>query len=227
VRSSVPRTSAEAGSTPSDRRPTLRAQPPRGRGAGGIARGMTNQEIADAGYVSINSVKSFIRTAYKKVGVTSRSKAVAWAIAQDLANPSDHSSTAKAHPAPPAWSSGPWSRAPRRPPRRRDGSPVGSERRRLPWSPAHWAVEHQRPVGQQSSAALNPAAAVSHQAHPFRRRWSSRRVHAGWQPSSATPTARQAPAAVRSRTSGSLCGRRGERASHSRGVTRSSGSHSN
>jgi len=54
---------------------------------------MTNQEIADASYLSINSVKSFIRTAYKKVGVTSRSQAVAWAIAHDLANPADHSST--------------------------------------------------------------------------------------------------------------------------------------
>jgi NarL family two-component system response regulator LiaR len=43
-----------------------------------ITQGLTNQEIADKVYVSINSVKSYIRTAYRKMGVTRRSQAVAW-----------------------------------------------------------------------------------------------------------------------------------------------------
>lgn len=43
-----------------------------------IADGLTNQEIASRLYVSINSVKSFIRTAYRKIGVSTRARAVAW-----------------------------------------------------------------------------------------------------------------------------------------------------
>ncbi len=43
-----------------------------------IAEGLTNQEIADQLYLSINSVKTFIRTAYRKIGVATRSQAVAW-----------------------------------------------------------------------------------------------------------------------------------------------------
>ncbi|WP_193609164.1 LuxR C-terminal-related transcriptional regulator [Nocardioides lijunqiniae] len=45
-----------------------------------IVRGLSNQEIADAAYLSINSVKTYIRTAYKKMGVTRRSQAVVWAM---------------------------------------------------------------------------------------------------------------------------------------------------
>jgi DNA-binding NarL/FixJ family response regulator len=44
-----------------------------------IASGMTNQEIADQLYLSINSVKTYIRAAYGRIGVTSRSEAVLWA----------------------------------------------------------------------------------------------------------------------------------------------------
>jgi NarL family two-component system response regulator LiaR len=43
-----------------------------------IARGLSNQEIADAAYLSINSVKTHIRTAYRKLGVTRRAQAVGW-----------------------------------------------------------------------------------------------------------------------------------------------------
>jgi two-component system, NarL family, response regulator LiaR len=43
-----------------------------------ITQGLTNQELADKVYLSINSVKSYIRTAYRKMGVTRRSQAVAW-----------------------------------------------------------------------------------------------------------------------------------------------------
>ena len=36
------------------------------------------QEIADRTYLSINSVKTYIRTAYRKIDVGRRSQAVAW-----------------------------------------------------------------------------------------------------------------------------------------------------
>jgi DNA-binding NarL/FixJ family response regulator len=44
-----------------------------------IARGHTNQQIADSLYLSINSVKTYIRSAYRKIGVTSRAQAAIWA----------------------------------------------------------------------------------------------------------------------------------------------------
>ena len=43
-----------------------------------ITQGLTNQEIAEQAYVSINSIKSYIRSAYRKIGVTRRAQAVAW-----------------------------------------------------------------------------------------------------------------------------------------------------
>jgi two-component system, NarL family, response regulator LiaR len=43
-----------------------------------ITQGLSNQEIAANLYLSINSVKSYIRTAYRKLGVASRSQAVRW-----------------------------------------------------------------------------------------------------------------------------------------------------
>jgi two-component system, NarL family, response regulator LiaR len=43
-----------------------------------ITQGLTNQEIADRAYISINSVKTYIRTAYRKIGVERRSQAVSW-----------------------------------------------------------------------------------------------------------------------------------------------------
>ncbi len=45
-----------------------------------IAQGLTNQEIADQSYISINSVKTYVRTAYRKIGVTRRSQAVSWGL---------------------------------------------------------------------------------------------------------------------------------------------------
>ena len=45
-----------------------------------IARGYSNQEIVERAYLSINTVKTYIRTAYRKIGVDSRSQAVAWAL---------------------------------------------------------------------------------------------------------------------------------------------------
>jgi DNA-binding NarL/FixJ family response regulator len=45
-----------------------------------IVSGATNNEIARELYVSINTLKTLIRSAYKKIGVTTRPQAVAWGI---------------------------------------------------------------------------------------------------------------------------------------------------
>ncbi len=45
-----------------------------------IARGYSNQEVATLSFLSINSVKTYIRTAYRKIGVNSRSQAVIWCL---------------------------------------------------------------------------------------------------------------------------------------------------
>jgi two-component system, NarL family, response regulator LiaR len=45
-----------------------------------IAKGLSNQQIADQLFLSINSVKTYIRTAYRKIDVSRRSQAVAWAL---------------------------------------------------------------------------------------------------------------------------------------------------
>jgi two-component system, NarL family, response regulator LiaR len=45
-----------------------------------ITQGLSNQEIADRSYLSINSVKTYIRTAYRKIDVAKRTQAVLWAI---------------------------------------------------------------------------------------------------------------------------------------------------
>jgi NarL family two-component system response regulator LiaR len=49
-----------------------------------ITQGLSNQEIADRTYLSINSVKTYIRTAYRKIGVSRRSQAVAWGMHHGL-----------------------------------------------------------------------------------------------------------------------------------------------
>ena len=51
-----------------------------------IAKGMSNQEIADALYLSINSIKTYIRGAYRKIGVTRRAEAVIWALQNGFAS---------------------------------------------------------------------------------------------------------------------------------------------
>lgn len=45
-----------------------------------IVQGLSNQEVADRAYLSINTVKSYIRSGYRKMGVESRSQAVLWGI---------------------------------------------------------------------------------------------------------------------------------------------------
>jgi two-component system, NarL family, response regulator LiaR len=45
-----------------------------------ITQGLTNQEIADRVYLSINSVKTYIRSAYRKIDVQRRPQAVLWGV---------------------------------------------------------------------------------------------------------------------------------------------------
>ena len=46
-----------------------------------ICRGMSNLEIADQLFVSVNSVKTYVRQIYQKIGVSRRAQAVAWGLA--------------------------------------------------------------------------------------------------------------------------------------------------
>ncbi len=50
-----------------------------------ITQGLTNVDIASRAFLSINSVKTYIRSAYRKVGVTRRSQAVRWGMQHGLA----------------------------------------------------------------------------------------------------------------------------------------------
>jgi DNA-binding NarL/FixJ family response regulator len=45
-----------------------------------ITQGLNNEAIASRTYTSINSVKKYIRTAYRKIGVDSRTRAVLWGV---------------------------------------------------------------------------------------------------------------------------------------------------
>lgn len=46
-----------------------------------IARGLSNQEISERAFISMNTIKSYIRSAYRKMGVERRTQAVLWAVA--------------------------------------------------------------------------------------------------------------------------------------------------
>ena len=50
-----------------------------------ITRGLSNKDIAARCFLSINSVKSYIRSAYRRMGVTSRSQAVLWGVRHGMA----------------------------------------------------------------------------------------------------------------------------------------------
>ena len=45
-----------------------------------ITQGKSNAEVAKLTYLSPNTVKSYIRTIYRKIGVTSRTQAVLWGV---------------------------------------------------------------------------------------------------------------------------------------------------
>ena len=50
-----------------------------------ITQGLSNQEIADRAFLGINTVKTYIRTAYRKIGAGSRTQAVLWGIQHGFA----------------------------------------------------------------------------------------------------------------------------------------------
>lgn len=50
-----------------------------------ITQGLSNQEIAQRSYLSINSVKTYIRSAYRRIGVSSRAQAVVWCLQHGFA----------------------------------------------------------------------------------------------------------------------------------------------
>jgi DNA-binding NarL/FixJ family response regulator len=52
-----------------------------------VARGLTNQQIADHVHLSINSIKTHTKNAYRKIGMSRRSQVVAWALAHGLTAP--------------------------------------------------------------------------------------------------------------------------------------------
>lgn len=62
-----------------------------------ITRGHTNAEIASTTYLSPNSVKSYIRSAYRKMGVERRAQAVAWGIEHGMGTNGARSASANGH----------------------------------------------------------------------------------------------------------------------------------
>jgi two-component system, NarL family, response regulator LiaR len=46
-----------------------------------ITRGLSNQEIPERAHISIDSIESYIRSAYRKIGVERRTQAVLWGVA--------------------------------------------------------------------------------------------------------------------------------------------------
>jgi NarL family two-component system response regulator LiaR len=57
-----------------------------------IGAGWSNHQIAAQLYVSGNTVKTYIRSAYRKIGVTRRPEAVLWAVRNGLVDPQDANS---------------------------------------------------------------------------------------------------------------------------------------
>ncbi len=45
-----------------------------------ICQGLSNDQICDKAFLSINTVKTYVRTLYRKIGVESRTQAVLWGI---------------------------------------------------------------------------------------------------------------------------------------------------
>ncbi len=64
-----------------------------------IAAGLTNRQIAAHLYVSINTVKTYVRTAYRRIGAQSRSQAVIWALGQGLGPQAEPCATKEPDPA--------------------------------------------------------------------------------------------------------------------------------
>ena len=54
-----------------------------------VTLGLGNPEIADELYLSVNSIKTYIRSAYRKIGVTTRPQAVAWCVRHGFPPPAE------------------------------------------------------------------------------------------------------------------------------------------
>ncbi|RIK15937.1 MAG: hypothetical protein DCC50_06575 [Acidobacteria bacterium] len=52
-----------------------------------ITQGLSNQDITERAYLSMNTVKTYIRSAYLKMGVTTRSQAVRWGMQHGMDDP--------------------------------------------------------------------------------------------------------------------------------------------
>lgn len=52
-----------------------------------IGQGMSNSEIAAELFISVNSVKTYIRTAYRRMGCKTRAQAIIWAYHYGLVTP--------------------------------------------------------------------------------------------------------------------------------------------
>jgi hypothetical protein len=52
-----------------------------------ILQGRSNQEVAAETFLSLNSVKTYIRSAYRKIGVHHRAQAAVWAMQHGFAPP--------------------------------------------------------------------------------------------------------------------------------------------
>lgn len=52
-----------------------------------ITQGLTNWEIVARSYITMNSLKSYIRSAYRKMGVERRSQAVRWGMEHGMLPP--------------------------------------------------------------------------------------------------------------------------------------------
>lgn len=89
-----------------------------------ITQGLSNNEIVERTHLSINSVKTYIRTAYRKVGVTTRSQAVLWGVRNGLE--ADHRAVAPGAGAQEVALAVPRSKP--RPARSRAGSPAAARR---------------------------------------------------------------------------------------------------
>lgn len=53
-----------------------------------VTQGLTNEEIAARSYLSVNTVKSYLRLAYQVMGVGSRSQAILWGLDHGMRPPS-------------------------------------------------------------------------------------------------------------------------------------------
>lgn len=50
-----------------------------------ICQGLTNEDIAQRSFITMNTVKTHIRSVYRKIGVTTRSQAVRWGLERGFA----------------------------------------------------------------------------------------------------------------------------------------------